>query len=501
MWYSGGINLEEWGVFPWEEIAHHPYGWIQHLSQSITQISVEFPITLNQGEFAILDFGRIEAGFIKASMSALEESDVVIGFSEYYEGDTFKVSNMKAHNVLEYFLPQGESKELMSFEPYTFRYVMVAVKEGAINLNAFGVKTFMFDITGVEPLTCADETLNTIHRAAVRTFAHNAVDLYMDCPSRERAGWLCDSYFTAKAEYALTGETKVEDAFLENYRLFKNQGDYPEGVLPDCYPSDVRAGGTFIPQWTMWYILEVEEYIHKRGHLEQKEEFRESIYALLGFYRQYENEDGLLECLPSWNFVEWSKANDWTWDVNYPTNFLYARVLECIADLYDDAECERRSREVQKMATGQSFNGQYFHDHAVRDENGVLQLQEDASEACQYYAVLFAGIDIDSPKYKELKHLIRNVFRPDRKGIMPEIMEVNAFIGAYLRLETLHQMREYELLLEDVKGFFGKMEEYTGTLWEFRDFTGSMDHGFASYALVAIQQGLNGGAKVTNENL
>ena len=27
----------------------------------------------------------------------------------------------------------------------------------------------------------------------------------MDCPSRERAGWLCDSYFTAKTEYVLTG--------------------------------------------------------------------------------------------------------------------------------------------------------------------------------------------------------------------------------------------------------------------------------------------------------
>ncbi|MBQ8804358.1 MAG: hypothetical protein IJZ53_12035 [Tyzzerella sp.] len=500
-WYSGGINLEEWGVFPWEEIAMHPYGWIQCLRQTIAEREVEFPITLKAGEFAILDFCRIEAGFLKASMSVLEESDVVIGFSEYYEGETFTVSNMKAHNVLEYFLPQGESKELMSFEPYTFRYVMVAVKDGAIKLNAFGVKTFMFDITGLEPLNCADETLNTIHRAAVRTFAHNAVDLYMDCPSRERAGWLCDSYFTAKAEYALTGDTKVEDAFLENYRLFKNPGDYPVGVLPDCYPSDIRAGGTFIPQWTMWYILEVEEYIHKRGHLEQKEEFKASIYALLEFYRQYENEDGLLECLPSWNFVEWSKANDWTRDVNYPTNFLYARVLECVADLYDDAEYERRSREVQKMAVGQSFNGQYFHDHAIRDENGALQLQEDASEACQYYAVLFAGIDIDLPEYKELKHLILKVFRPDRKGAMPEIMEVNAFIGAYLRLETLLQMKEYELLLEDVKGFFGKMEEYTGTLWEFRDFTGSMDHGFASYALVAIQEGLKGGAGITNENL
>ena len=36
---------------------------------------------------------------------------------------------------------------------------------------------------------------------------------------------------------------------------------------------------------------------------------------------RYENGEGLLQNLPSWNFVEWSKANTWVQDVNYPTNF------------------------------------------------------------------------------------------------------------------------------------------------------------------------------------
>lgn len=220
------------------------------------------------------------------------------------------------------------------------------------------------------------------------------------------------------------------------------------------------------------------------------EEFRDSIYGLLGFYRQYENEDGLLERLPSWNFVEWSDANSWTKDVNYPTNFLYAQVLECIARLYGDEECKKRSEEVRAVAVEQSFNGRYFMDHAVRDEYGKLQLQNNSSEACQYYAVLFGGIDIHSDKYKELKHLILHVFTPDRNGVMSEILEVNAFIGAYLRLETLLKMKEAQLLLDDVKGFFGKMEEYTGTLWEYRQFEGSYDHGFASYALVVIEEAL-----------
>lgn len=270
-----------WGMFPWEEIPHHPYTWVQRQKQTVLERERRLPLSLQKGDYAILDFGRIEAGFLKVSMESLAESEIVFAFSEFY---------------------QGEEYQVQSFEPYTFRYVMAAVKEGGIRLDSVGVKTYMYDVGELSWPACKNEVQKAICRAAVRTFAHNAVDLYTDCPSRERAGWLCDSYFTGRTEYALTGKTLVEDAFLENYRLFENPGDYPPGALPDCYPSDVRKGGEFIPQWTMWYILEAEEYLLERGHGELAEEFRKSIYGLLDFYRLYENEDGLLERLPSWNF-------------------------------------------------------------------------------------------------------------------------------------------------------------------------------------------------------
>lgn len=496
MKYSTGTLPEGWGEFDWDSIPNHPFTWLQRQKQTITECESDrqlaFPVVLKKGEYAILDFGQLEAGFIKAVIETLEESDIVIGFSEFYMGEEFHFTKMNAHNVLEYFFDRENDREILSFEPYTFRFAMIAVKEGCICLKNFGVKTFMFDLSQISYPDFKDETLNRIYRAAARTFAHNSVDIYMDCPSRERAGWLCDSYFTSKAEYALTGQTGVEDAFLENFRLYENRGELPQGMIPMCYPADIENNHKFIPQWSMWYILEVEEYVNKRGHKDLAEEFRQSVYGLLDFYRQYENEDGLLERLPSWNFVEWSKANSWTWDVNYPTNFLYAQVLECIDRLYDDEECRKRSEEVRRAAVEQSFNGRYFLDHAVRDENGKLCLLEDCSEACQYYAVLFGGIDIRSEKYRQLEHLILHVFAPERKEPMPEIMEVNAFIGLYLRLEVLLQMKEYELLLDNVKGFFGNMEQYTGTLWEYRQFVGSYDHGFASYALLAIQEAVSG---------
>jgi hypothetical protein len=42
----------------------------------------------------------------------------------------------------------------------------------------------------------------------------------------------------------------------------------------------------------------------------------------------------------------------------------------------------------------------------------------------------------------------------------------------------------------DIEGFFGNMEKYTGTLWEYKQHKGSYDHGFASYALVVMETAL-----------
>ena len=241
----------------------------------------------------------------------------------------------------------------------------------------------------------------------------------------------------------------------------------------------------------MWYILEAEEYINKRGHRTMAEDFRASIYGLLRFYKKFENADGLLERLEGWNFVEWSKANEWTEDVNYPTQFLYAQTLEAVYKIYGDTDCLKHAGEVRKTAERQSFNGMFFCDHAIRNENGALEVQGGhISEACQYYAILFGNINIASEKYKKLRDFVLAA-SPENNNCSSEIFRVNAFIGFYLRMETLLKMEEYKILLSDIEKFFDKMEGYSGTLWEYRDGKGSKDHGFASYVLSVILDSLD----------
>ena len=488
--YSGGIYCEEWGLYGEDEVVAKPFEWIQSRKQTKTAGKTALPVSLTENGYATFDFGHIETGFLKLTVTATEDTELAIGFSEDSSPDRFEYTNMNVYNAHTLFVGKGKTVDWFSFEPYVGRFFFIGVKSGAVTVSTFGIKTFIHTPHGVIPEEPEDPVLRSIFRGAVRTFTHNAVDLYMDCPSRERAGWLCDSFFTGKTEYAIFGNTMVEDAFLENFRLYQNEGEFPKGALPMVYPSDHQLDRKFIPQWTMWYILEVEDYINNRGHKADKELFRKSIEDLLAFYKIYENADGLLERLPSWNFIEWSKANLWSMDVNFPTNFLYAGVLEAVYKIYGDEYYLRRCQEVREKTIEKSFDGTRFYDHSVRGGSGNHMLQNDCSEIAQYYAILFGGFDINDEKYAKFKHLVTKLCYADSTEMPSDMEPINAFIGVYLRLEALLKIKEYDLVLSDIRAFFGEMEALTGTLWEYRQRLGSRDHGFASYTFVAIMKAL-----------
>ena len=476
---------EEWGRFEENEVYSHPFRWVQQQRTEKTGGADEFPVELCGGEYVTVDMKRIECGFISWRGKALEDADVIVAYSELCDPDSFQYTNINCQNVIEYFIEGGKEIDEQSFEPYTCNVAILFVKSGRIELSSFGIRTYEHDRSRFIQRNISDPELAKIYRAAESTFAHNAVDIYTDCPSRERAGWLCDSYFTGKAEYFLTGDSRVEDAFLENYRLYESDGAFPEGVLPMCYPSDEHENNKFIPQWDMWYVLEVAEYLCERNKTVDKELFRKSVCGIVEFLESYENCDGLLQNLPSWNFVEWSSANSWVQDVNYPTNFLYAEVLRAAGSLYECGDWIEKAERVAKKTCELSFDGEVFIDNATVGEDGRLRNTRNSSEAGQYYALLFGKIDINDEKYSALKaHIFSDFTDFDTEG--REFVPVNAFIGFYLKMLALMNMGERELLCNAVKDFFGGMVESTGTLWEYKQRYGSHDHGFASFAACAI---------------
>ena len=74
----------------------------------------------------------------------------------------------------------------------------------------------------------------------------------------------------------------------------------------------------------MWFIIQIDDYALRGGDPLLVARLKPRIEKLLEYFTRFENKDGLLEKLDSWIFVEWSKANSFVLDVNYPTNMLYS---------------------------------------------------------------------------------------------------------------------------------------------------------------------------------
>lgn len=486
-----GPNL---GGYPEGELETIPSIEMQHWrNASLEPVDAPYiagrPLPLSAMRFQTVDFGRNLTGFLRCRVACTENTRLYVLFDEMLLDNDVNWRRLGTVSIVAYELAPG-AYTLESFEPYTLRYAKFVALEGQCALEDISLRTYENPEAARAYFACSDPRLNRIFEAGRATFAQNAVDIFMDCPSRERAGWLCDSYFTAESALALCGNTTVERNFLENFALPLRFAHLPEGMLPMCYPSD-HYDGVFIPNWALWCVAQAGAYLERSGDRETIDALRPKILGLFEYFKKFENADGLLEKLESWVFVEWSRANDFTQDVNYPSNMLYAAALSAAARLYELPELEQKAGRLRETIRAQSFDGAFFIDNAVR-KDGALQRTDNKSEVCQYFAFFF---DVTSPESQpELWRVLRDEFGPHRKESKahPDVHFANMFVGNILRLELLSRFGAHRQLTEELCGYFQRMAETTGTLWENDGAYASLNHGFASHAAVSLYRDVLG---------
>ena len=444
-------------------------------------------LRLEKNGFTVYDMGRITTGYIRLALTPESDATVFAVFNQKLPADGVPDPGEDAcATAVRWELAGGRRYDLVSFEPYTYRYICVFTLGAGARVDTVSQYAEHYPASGLLPKPgIGDPALSEIFDAATETFRQNATDIFMDCPSRERGGWLCDSFFTARTEYALTGKSLVEKAFLENFLMEDGFKDLPEGMLPMCYPSD-HPDGTYIPNWAMWYGLELAEYKARGGDEALILWAKPKMYALAGFLARFENEYGLLEKLKSWVFVEWSRANDFTQDVNYPTNMLYAKFLDSVGGLCGDAEMQAKAERIRGQVRKLSFDGTFFTDNALR-QNGILVPTRNHTETAQYYA-FFTGTATPESHPALWKTMLED-FGPGRdpETQYPDVPVANAFIGNYLRLDLLFRAGEYRKLADEIRAFFLPMAKASGTLWENMTDFASCCHGFASHTAVWIK--------------
>ncbi len=451
--------------------------------------------------YKVYDFKRTVTGFFRLDLKCTGPAEILITFDELIDArrtpDTEPARGIdplrnNTVNAIKYSLSAegiGNEFHLLTFEAVSARYVQISVISGTVIINDFSVVKYENSWAAGYGKGYADPELDDILQAAVNTYAQNAVDVPTDCPSRERAGWLCDSFFSSKAEKLFTGSNLVEHNFLENFVLAPHLKELPEQMIPMCYPCD-HADGTFIPNWAMWYVLELEDYLARSGDRKMIDRSRDIVYGLVSYFDRFLNEYGLIENLDGWVFVEWSMCNtpDFIKGLNYPSNMLWADMLRAVSSLYDDKKLLERSLEIKSTIKRMAWNGQFFEDNAVRDENGRLVRTGHTTETGQYYPFYFG---VATPEeFPELWNLLIGTFGPARdfSSVYPDVHFANVLVGFHLRFALLLRYRLYGKVIEECKKLFLPMARTTGTLWEHWSPYSSLNHAFEAVVAVYLDE-------------
>lgn len=490
-----GFHPVGFGDFPDAELEARP-DLLMSSIDIVTHNEAAAGSRIEPGTFQLHDFGVNLTGFVGLRLHTEKPTRLLATFDELRGGPLGSVDPHRPRcvNAIQIDLPAGTT-ELETFEPYTMRYLQLHALDGAINVERSFLRELAHPHSDRATFACSDPRFNAIFEAARQTFRQNATDIFMDCPSRERSGWLCDSFFTARVEADLTGALAVERNFLENYALPNKFPGMVPGMLPMCYPSDPYeedASGQYIPNWAMWFVLELEEYLTRTGDKELTARLQPKVEELMKFFTRYENSDGLLEKLDAWVFVEWSEANKFVQDVNYPTNMLYAAALESASRIYQKEEWSKKAASLREKINEQSFDGTYYRDHAKRLPDGKLDIRPDRTEVCQYYAFFF---NTTTPEQRpELWKTLVSEFGPSRRktNAHPQIFPCNQLPGNMLRMEVLSRYGETARIHDEALGYWNMMAETTGTLWEHDKPEASCNHGFASHAAVVLRRDLLG---------
>ena len=452
--------------------------------------------------YALFDLGNPQVGFVEIDAETEKAGIVDVvhleSFAVYGDKDEFSGG---ANPVLRLHTEGGRVR-FTSMEPVLARFVKVYFRGcGNVKLNSAGVREYTVpdsgSVCGAGSFLCSDEDVNRIYEAARLTLRLNALDVFMDCPDRERGGWLCDSYWTGRAEGVLLGNHRIEKNFLENFLLTDPEKMW-NAFFPEVYPAykSSFSAGPGITTWSFWLLEELCCYVKASGDRELAERFRPRIEAFVKGSLGLIGGSGLFENLPC-IFIDWSYSNEGVFNgpVSTAANALYSKMLRDLGALYGNSSWTKKGLEMRRLireAIGIGIDGsakkgykgpEYIPDSLRVDENGRLRPNGLTTEAATYLTIWSEIFDPD-----EAPLTVFNAVRA--MGASPEFFpsarvgRAGLFIGLQYRFDMLAKLGERARLLQELKSFYGaQLKEGPGTLWEGRDIRQtSYCHGFNSYA-------------------
>ena len=246
----------------WDRAGFHSQGWQRTLevsgpggtlvaSQSeplvIAEVYQPVRIAHPKAGIAVYDLGQNMSGWPTIAVRGPAGATVRLLAGELLASDgtvTQRSANASAENpvLFNYTLRGGSASEIWHprFAYYSFRYVQVSVQRATPGGSAPQVLSLSGDFVharapAVGRFSSSNPLFNRIHRLIDRAVLSNLASVLTDCPSREKLGWLEQTYLNASTimlNYDVSGIYEKMSADMGDSQL-------QDGLVPAIAPEYV----------------------------------------------------------------------------------------------------------------------------------------------------------------------------------------------------------------------------------------------------------------------
>ena len=292
--------------------------------------------------------------FALVIISAHSEQDVYIEFDKVYAGYPF--FEVQAKGETEIFIEAYEKRsrlniKLNEYEENTFvelkdnvrlnknqRYVAMTMtgcggfvlhvknnSDDSLVIEKAGLIFSHYPITNEGVFECSNERLNEIYQAGKNALNNCRQSIHLDSVThQENLGCTGDYYVESLMEYYAYGETK-----LTRFDLLRTA-------------DLLRAGNgrMFHTTYSLIYLQMLWDYYAYSGDKDIFYQTEDALSLLFDFFQNYEREDGILDNLPNYLFIDWLEVDGYS--LHHPPkalgqtvmNALYYKALCVVKDIY-----------------------------------------------------------------------------------------------------------------------------------------------------------------------
>jgi alpha-L-rhamnosidase len=385
------------------EIGSHPVSpWTGQLQPNLTRV-VEKEITpvsvtsLGNGTY-IIDLGKVYAGVPKIIFSGGTAGTTVSmrgGFTLRTDG-MVSTSTAQETNMNYYFILDGG---MAVFQPMVYlgmRYFQVDNSPNALNTEnvKFICRHFELDPSR-SSFNSSNDMLNQVWNLMKHSLTLGTQDSFVDTPTREKGGFLGDSWSIAVPDMTTMGDRTMNLRILLEFLDSQDQY-WPDGRLNAVYPN--VDGKRDIPDYTQMYLVWAWDYYMLTGNKEFLKDNYNRLKKVAGYVDTYRNEStGLIHNLAGgggsylYGIIDWPSQMRYGYDMSVESRTvvdayayidfeIMARIAEVLDSTADYDTYQQKALDMKEAINNKLINSQgVYIDGLNSDQTQSVHVSQHAN--------------------------------------------------------------------------------------------------------------------------